>query len=464
MEMQLYNTLTRKKEEFKPIKKGKVGMYSCGPTVYWYQHIGNMRAYIFSDILKRTLLYNGFKVKHLINVTDVGHLTTDADEGEDKMELAAKKEGKKAHDIADYYFKIFLDDFKKLNLIEPNKWTKATEHIKEQIELMKVLEKKGFTYKTEDGIYFDSSKFKDYGELALLNIQGLEAGKRIAVGEKRNSTDFALWKFSPKEGARQQEWKSPWGVGFPGWHIECSAMSMKYLGEHFDIHTGGEDHIPIHHTNEIAQSECATGKKFVNYWVHGAFLVDSSGKKVSKSTGGLYTISELEKLCYDSLHYRYLCLQTSYRKQLQFSLESLDAAKNAYEKIKRKIIRLRKEKNPGNTDVEQHKKEFLESINDDLNMPRALEVFWAVMEEANINTKTRLQTLEDFDRVLGLGIKDMKEKKIVIPKEVLDLLDRRQEARKKRMFAEADIIRDRIKEKGFIIEDLTEGGPSLVPI
>ena len=464
MDIQLYNTLTRKKEAFKPIKSGRVGMYSCGPTVYWYQHIGNLRSYVFSDILKRVLLYNNFNVKHLINVTDVGHLTSDANEGEDKMEIAARKEGKTATEVANYYFKIFKEDFDKLNILQPTKWTKATEHIKEQIELIKKLEKKGFTYKTEDGIYFDSSKFKDYSKLAMLNVEGLEAGKRIAVGEKRNPTDFALWKFSLQSGKRQQEWDSPWGVGFPGWHIECSAMSMKYLGEHFDIHTGGEDHVPIHHTNEIAQSEAATGKKFVNYWLHGAFLVDSEGKKVSKSTGGLYTVSELKKIGYNPLYYRYLCLQTHYRKQLQFSLDSLDASKNAYEKIKRKIIRLRKEKNPGNTDVIQYKKDFLEAINDDLNMPRALEVFWAVMEEVNMNTKTRLQTLEDFDRVLGIGIKDMKEKKIVIPKDVLELLDARQKARKNMDFEEADKIRNKIKERGFVIEDLTEGGPSLVPI
>ncbi|MSS74160.1 cysteine--tRNA ligase [Candidatus Pacearchaeota archaeon] len=461
MDLVLYNTLTRKKEEFKPLKKGKVGMYSCGPTVYWYQHIGNLRAYLFSDILKRVLIYNGFKVNQIINVTDVGHLTSDADEGEDKMEIAALKEGKNAKDIANYYFKIFKEDFKKLNILEPSTWAWATEHIDEQIELIKKLEKKGFTYKTEDGIYFDSSKFKNYGKLALLNIDGLESGKRIAVGEKKNKTDFALWKFSSGKEKRQQEWSSPWGVGFPGWHIECSAMSIKYLGEHFDIHTGGEDHVPIHHTNELAQSEGATGKKFVNYWLHGAFLVDSDGKKVSKSTGGLYTISELEEKGYSAYHYRYLCLQTSYRKQLQFSLEALDASKNAYEKIKNKIIRLRKENNHGNTDVEHHKKQFLEAINNDLNMPQALEVFWEVMEETDMNTRTRLALLEDFDRVLGIGVKDMKEEKVVIPKDVTLLLVARQEARKKKMFAEADILRQRIKERGFVIEDLGEDGPYL---
>ena len=463
MDIQLYNTLTRKKEKFKPIKKRYVGMYSCGPTVYWYQHIGNLRAYLFSDILKRVLLYNGLKVNQIINVTDVGHLTSDADEGDDKMEIAATKEGRNAKDIANYYLEIFKDDFKKLNIIEPTKWVKATEHINEQIELIKKLEKKGFTYKTSDGIYFDSSKFKNYGQLALLNIEGLKAGKRISIGEKKNKTDFVLWKFSLEIGTRQQEWDSPWGVGFPGWHIECSAMSMKYLGEHFDIHTGGEDHVPIHHTNEIAQSEAATGKKFVNYWLHGAFLVDSEGKKVSKSTGGLYTVSELKEKGYNPLHYRYLCLQTHYRKQLQFSLETLDASKNAYEKIKRRVIGLRKEKHTGNTDVEEHRVQFLAAINGDLNMPQALEVFWNVIEETDMDTRKRLQLLEDFDNVLGLGVKDMKEEKVVIPKDVIKLLEARQEARKKKMWAEADILRQRIKERGFVIEDLGEGGPVLRP-
>src|SRR3989304_3917189 len=277
--IKLYNTLTRKKEVFKPLKKGQVGVYTCGPTVYWYQHIGNLRTYIFADILKRVFLYNNYKVKHIINVTDVGHLTSDADTGEDKIEGAAKREGKTAREIADYYLRIFQEDFKKLNILEPNSWPKATEHIKEQIELIKKLEEKGFTYRTNDGIYFNTGKLRDYGKLARLKKQGIQAGKRVSLGEKRNNTDFALWKFSETRGFRQQEWDSPWGIGFPGWHIECSAMSMKYLGERFDIHTGGQDHVQIHHTNEIAQSEAATGKKFVRYWLHGAWLVVGKSSK-----------------------------------------------------------------------------------------------------------------------------------------------------------------------------------------
>ena len=463
MDLALYNTLTRKKDVFKPIKKGQVGIYTCGPTVYWYQHIGNLKAYLFSDILKRVLLYNGFKVKHIINVTDVGHLTSDSDDGEDKIEIAALKEGRNAKDIANYYFEIFKEDFRKLNISEPTKWAKATEHIKEHIELIKKLEKKGFTYKTSDGIYFDSAKFKNYSKLAMLNLEGLEAGRRISVGEKKHKTDFALWKFSSEPGKRQQEWKSPWGIGFPGWHIECSAMSMKYLGEHFDIHTGGEDHVPIHHTNEIAQSESATGKRFVNYWLHCAFLLDSEGKKVSKSTGGLYTVSELEKLGYLALHYRYLLLQAHYRKQLGFSLEALDSAKNAYERIKRKVIELRKEKHKGNTDVEEYQIKFLEAINDDLNTPQALEVFWQVLDDSGMDTVKRLKLLEKFDSALGLGIAEMKEKEIEISDEVIKLVKAREEARKKKMFAEADILRVRIKEKGFNVED-TDNGSKLTAL
>ena len=298
MPLKLYNTLTRKKQVFKPIKEGEVRMYVCGPTAYWFAHIGNFRTYIFSDILMRTLLYEGYKIKQVMNVTDVGHLTSDADEGEDKVEKAAAKEHKTATEITNFYWTTFKEDMKKLNILSPTIWCKATEHIKEQIELIKKLEDKGYTYETSDGIYFDTSKLKDYGKLARLDKENLKAGVRIEMrDEKKNKTDFALWKFSEKPGMRQQEWEAFGKMGFPGWHIECSAMSMKYLGESFDIHTGGIDHIPVHHTNEIAQSEALTGKKFVNYWLHSAFLT-LKGEKVSKSKGGLYTVSELEELGY----------------------------------------------------------------------------------------------------------------------------------------------------------------------
>ena len=325
MSLKLYNTLSRKKEIFKPIKRDYVGMYSCGPTVYWYQHIGNLRSYLSWDVLKRTLEFNNYKVKHVMNITDVGHLTSDADTGEDKMEKAVKRERKTAKEIADFYLNAFKQDFKKLNIISPDIWPKATEHIKEQIELIKKLEERDYTYKTFDGIYFDTTRLKDYGKLARLKAEKIKPGKRIDIGEKKHKTDFALWKFSEKKGLRQQEWKSPWGTGFPGWHAECSAMAMKYLGESFDIHTGGQEHIPVHHTNEIAQSEAVTGKKYVNYWIHGAWLL-FKGEKVSKSTGGLYTISELEKKDFNPLIFRYLCLGTHYRKPLNFTMNKLKSA------------------------------------------------------------------------------------------------------------------------------------------
>ncbi len=454
--LKLYNTLTRKKEIFKPINPPNVSMYSCGPTVYWYATIANLRTYIFSDILKRVLQYNGFKVKQIMNITDVGHLTSDADEGDDKMEKAAAKEGKKAQEIANHYWQVFREDFKKLNISEPTTWCKATDHIKEQIELIKKLEKKGYTYKTSDGIYFDSSKFKNYEKLAKLKKEGLEAGKRIDVREKKHPTDFALWKFSSRPGERQQEWESPWGLGFPGWHIECSAMAIKYLGEHFDIHTGGEDHIPVHHTNEIAQSESATGKKFVNYWIHGAFLV-FKGEKVSKSTGGLYTVSELESMNYPALVYRYLCLTTHYRKQINFSSENIDAAKNAYERLKRKIIELKSQQHKGKDKAKEYQLEFEKAINDDLNIPKALQVFLAALDDFDFDPKAKIKLLVKFDSVLGLGIENMKEEIIEIPKEVKNLIEKREQARKSKNWAQSDILRNMIKEKGYLIEDKPDG-------
>ncbi|MAH03529.1 cysteine--tRNA ligase [Candidatus Pacearchaeota archaeon] len=448
MSLKLYNTLSRKKERFIPINKKNVGIYTCGPTVYWYQHIGNLRSYIFSDILKRVLMYNNYKVKQIMNVTDVGHLTSDADSGDDKIEKAAKKEGKKAEDISNYYLKVFRDDFKKLNIIEPNKWTKATGHIKEQIELIKKLEKKGYTYKTKDGIYFNSSKLKDYGKLARLDIKGLQEGKRINLGEKKNKTDFALWKFSEKPGERQQEWKSPWGVGFPGWHIECSAMSMKYLGETFDIHTGGIDHIPIHHTNEIAQSEAATGEKFVNYWMHGNFLT-FKGEKVSKSKGGLYTISELEEKGFSPLEYRYLCLTTHYRKPLNFTLENLESARNSYQRLKNIISEIKDDEKIN----EVYLKKFEKDINYDLNMPNALAELWDFIRDKK--AKGKYQTIKNMDEVFGLDL--LKKEKVEISKKVKELIKEREKARKEKDWKKADELRDKIKKQGYSLDDTKKG-------
>jgi len=446
--LKLYNTLTRKKEIFKPITGTQVGMYSCGPTVYWYQHIGNLRSYIFADILKRVLIYDRYKVKQVMNLTDVGHLTSDADAGEDKIELAAKREHKTANEIANFYWRIFREDFKKLNISEPDIWSKATEHIKEQIDLIKKLEKKGYTYKTSDGIYFDSSKFKDYGKLARLKVEKLKAGSRVKMGEKRNATDFALWKFSEKPGLRQQEWPSPWGIGFPGWHIECSAMSMKYLGEHFDIHTGGEDHIPVHHTNEIAQSEAATGKKFVNYWIHGAFLT-FKGEKVSKSKGGLYTISELQELRFKPLAYRYLCLTAHYKTQLDFSIENLKNAQNAYERLKNIVAELKNDKKINKECLE----EFENAINDDLDMPKALGILWNLVRDKKAGGK--FQTIKKFDEVLGLDL--FKKEKLEVSNEIKKLVQEREKARDSKDWKLADKIRDKIAKKGFWVNDTSEG-------
>jgi cysteinyl-tRNA synthetase len=492
MSLKFYNTLTRKKEIFNSIKDKEAGIYSCGPTVYWYQHIGNLRTYIFSDILKRVLEYENYKVKHVMNITDVGHLTSDADEGEDKMEKAAVKEGKKAEDIANYYWGVFKDDFKKLNIIEPNIWTKATEHIDEQIYLIKTLEKKGYAYRTSDGIYFDTSKVEDYGKLAKLNIKGLQGGKRINLGDKKNKTDFALWKFSEKPGQRQQEWTSPWGIGFPGWHIECSAMSMEYLGKTFDIHTGGIDHIPIHHTNEIAQSESATGKKFVHYWMHGNFLT-FKGEKVSKSKGGLFTISELEKKGFNALSYRYLCLTTHYRKPLNFSIENLESAENSYQRLKNIISGIRKtmghrtlkgavcnapcflddpklktikslshSKEYGFQFMDikdseelnrKYLEEFEEQIENDLDMPNALQVLWKLVRDEN--AKGKLQTIKKMDEIFGLDL--FKETEIKIPEKILKMVKERETAREKKDWKQADILRKVIEEKGYSVSDAKNG-------
>ena len=446
--LKLYNTLTRKKETFKPIKKEEVGMYNCGPNVYWYPHIGNFRTYIFSDVLMRVLAFNGYKVKQVINVTDVGHLTSDSDSGEDKVEKAAAKEGKNAKEITNFYWNAFKTDMKKLNILEPTIWSKATEHIKEQIALIKKLEEKGYTYKTEDGIYFDTYKFKNYGKMAGLKKENIIAGKRVDMKDKKNNTDFALWKFSEEKGKRQQEWSSQWGVGYPGWHIECSAMSMKYLGEHFDLHTGGEDHIPIHHTNEIAQSEAATGKKFVNYWLHASFLT-FKGEKVSKSKGGLYTIQELEDLTYKPLSYRYLCLNSHYRSQMDFSLENLENAQNSYKRLKNIIEGLIDDKKIN----KEYLDEFEKAINDDLNMPEALQVLWKLVRDEKAEGK--LETIKKMDEVLGLKL--LEKEKIEIPKEIKEIAEERQQARENKNWKKSDELREKIKSLGWEVADTKDG-------
>lgn len=450
--IKIYNTLTRKKEIFKPIKDKKVGLYSCGPTVYSYLHIGNFKTYIFSDILKRILTYNDYNVKQVMNVTDVGHLTSDADEGEDKVEQAAKKEKKSPADIANFYWKIFRDDFKKLNIIEPDIWCKATEHIQEMINLIKRMEKNGYAYVGKNkNVYFDTSKFKNYGKLAGLKVDELKAGARIEIDKnKKNPQDFVLW-FST-EGSKYKghllKWPSPWGEGWPGWHIECSAMSIKYLGENFDIHTGGEDHISIHHTNEIAQSESATGKKFVNYWLHARWLLFKGGK-MAKSKGSIYTVSDLEKKGVNPLAYRYFILTAHYRTQLSFTLDNLKKTQSAYDRLKNIISGLVDDNKINKKYLDQ----FEKAINDDLDMPVALSVLWNLIRDKKAEGKVK--TIKEMDKIFGLDL--LKKEKISIPKEVQKLIKQREDARKQKNWEKSDELREKIKKLGYWVEDTDKG-------
>jgi len=452
--MKIYNTLIRQKEEFKPIKDGEVGIYSCGPTVYSSPHIGNMYAYVCWDVLVRTLKYLGYKVNNVVNITDVGHLTSDADSGEDKMEKGSKKEGMTVWEIAKKYENEFLENLKELNIEMPWKMPRATEHIAEQIELIKKIEANGFTYKTSDGIYFDTAKFPDYGKFANLNLEKLREGARVEINEeKKNPTDFALWKFSPTDVKRQMEWESPWGVGFPGWHIECTAMSTKYLGETFDIHTGGEDHINIHHTNEIAQGFGAFGKISANYWMHNAFIT-FGGSKISKSSGGLYTIFDLKEMGFDSLAYRYLVLGSHYRKGMEFSVENLKSAQTAYRKLEGLWFEWRSDSETKNGIIsEKFNNEFKEAISNDLAMPEAMAILWK-MVKSNLDNADKLATLIEFDKVLGFNFGIDSRKKEEIPEEIEKLVEERQKAREEKNWVESDRLREAIKDKGYLVEDL----------
>jgi len=453
--LKLYNTLTRQKEEFKPIKANQVGLYTCGPTVYNYAHLGNLRTYIFEDILKRVLIYNGYEVKHVMNVTDVGHLTGDRDMGEDKLEKGAKREGKSAWEIAAFYWQAFREDMEKLNLSEPDIWCRATDHIPEQIELIKKLEKKNFTYQTSDGIYFDTSKFKDYNKLSHQPLENLIEGARVEKNdEKKNPTDFALWKFSPRGAKRQMEWPSPWGIGFPGWHIECSAMSMKYLANQLDIHCGGADHINIHHTNEIAQSEAAAGKKFFNYWLHGAFLNLTGGDKMAKSKKNFLTLEQtLIKKNINPLAYRYAVMMVHWKKPMELSIKSLQAAENGLNNLYNELKKL-KGKN-GKVD-DDYKNKFLTTINDDLNIPGALAIVRELVK-SDLSAADKKATLLDFDKILGLDLNKIKAEKLVISDEIKKLAEERKKARGHKDWAKADELRKKIEQKGFQINDNDQG-------
>lgn len=449
----LYNTLTRKKEQFKPIKAKQVGIYTCGPTVYDYAHVGNLRTYIFEDILKRVLLYNKYKVKHVMNITDVGHLTGDMDMGEDKIEKGAKKEGKTAWQIADFYTAAFKQDMKQLNLLDPDIWCKATDNISEQINLIKKLEKKGYIYKISDGIYFNTAKFKDYTKLSHQNLEALQEGARVEKNkEKKNATDFALWKLSIPAGFRQQEWDSPWGVGFPGWHLECSAMSIKYLGDQFDIHCGGVDHINIHHTNEIAQSEAATSKSpWVKYWLHGEFLLLKEGR-MGKSEGNIMTLNNLVEQGYDPVAYRFMTLMTHYRKRLNFTFKGLKAAEVGLSHLYNQVRELGTKKGKIN---QYYKDQFTTAINDDLNIPKALALIQEMLK-SDLSNQDKLTVVLDFDKVLGLKL-DRVNKKEELPNQITELVKNREKARKEKNYEQADKTREQIEKLGFIVEDTKDG-------
>lgn len=438
--MRLYNTLSRKTEEFAPINFPGVGLYTCGPTVYDYPQIGNWRTFVFEDILRRSLEFNGYKVTHVMNATDVGHLTGDnvgnADLGEDRMEKAAKREGKTAWDIAKFYIDDFVESMTILNIESPTYFIRATDHIKEQIDLIARLEKKGLTYQTGLGVYFNVAKFPDYGKLGGQKLVDKRVATRDELKEdpdKINPFDFALWKFSLPEERRQMEWDSPWGRGYPGWHIECSAMSMKYLGESFDIHTGGIDHVAIHHTNEIAQSEGATDKPLAKYWLHGEFLTVDGGR-MGKSLGNAYTLHDILKKGFDPLALRYFYFTAHYRTKLNFTWEALEAAQNS-------LTKLRNRANSASQGVALRAR-FLEAINDDLNMPQALAIAW--------QTENR-NDLVDFEKILGLDL--FNEEKKEIPKEIRKLITDREMARKEKDFKRADELRDMIKSKGYDVSD-----------
>ncbi|MGD2038516.1 MAG: cysteine--tRNA ligase [Desulfobacterales bacterium] len=458
MKLYLYNSLSRKKQEFKPIKAGAVGLYTCGPTVYNYAHIGNLRTYIFEDILKRVLVYNGYTVKHVMNITDVGHLTGDRDMGEDKMEKRAAREGKSAWDIAGYYTQAFKKDIAHLNILEPDIWVKATDTLPEQIALVKTLEEKGFTYRTSDGIYFDTAKFKGYNKLSHQDLEALQEGARVERNpEKRNPTDFALWKFSPPGSKRQMEWDSPWGIGFPGWHLECSAMSMKFLGNQLDIHCGGTDHIDVHHTNEIAQSEAATGKPFFNFWLHGAFLIIQGGKKMAKSEENFLTLENaFLKKDINPLVYRFASFLTHYRKPMEYSDESIEAARNGLLHLHNQVRQIVADA----VDIEppvdaEFKNKFIAAINDDLNMPRAMAVVQETLK-SKISDAQKYSTILDFDRVLGLQL-DRLDKAQELPEEVQKLVAARQQARQGRDFAASDQLRAEIETLGYQVQDTKDG-------
>lgn len=463
MELKLYNTLTRQKEIFKPLKAGEAGIYTCGPTVYHYAHIGNMRTYIAEDTLVRALKYFGLKVKRVMNITDVGHLVSDSDTGEDKMEVGARREGKSAWDIAKFYTEAFFKDYKALNCLPADVTCPATDYIKEMIDLVSTLEKKGFAYRISDGLYFDTAKLPDYGKLAGRgHMEGIQEGARVEVNaDKRNPHDFALWKFSTPEEKRQMEWPSPWGTGFPGWHLECSAMAMKHLGETIDIHCGGEDHVAVHHTNEIAQSEGATGKPFARCWMHIRFLVTGDEGKMSKSAGDFLTTAVLAEKGYDPLAYRYFCFSAHYRKQLEFSWGAMDTSARNVEALRAMVVKLKEE--AADPKAEKGKDErfkefyahFEEAVADDLNMSLALATLWGALRSP-YSAAEKLAFVRKAEEILALDLERAPVQETLAP-ELAALIKEREAARKAKDFKRSDELRKALSDKGVLIEDTPKG-------
>lgn len=458
--MKLYNTLTRKVEDFIPHEEGKVKMYTCGPTVYHFAHIGNLRTYIFEDILEKGLKYLGYEVKRVMNITDVGHLTSDGDTGEDKMAKGAAREGKTVYEIAQFYTEAFFNDCNKLNIKRPNIVEPASHHIDTYIEMISKMLDEGYAYISNGNVYFDVSKANDYYQLSGKNPEDLMIGVRDTVEEdqaKKNQADFVLWFTDSKFGNQDMRWDSPWGLGYPGWHIECSGISGKYLGEYLDIHCGGVDNVFPHHTNEIAQSEAYFGHKWCNYWVHGEHLNDQTGK-MSKSKGEFLTVSLLEEKGYDPLSYRYFCLGSHYRKVLVFSYDALDQAATAYKKLKQKISKLDRTPDLHEGKIDYYQDKFKEAIANDLNTSSMLTLVYDVLKDDELTDFTKLYLIDDFDKVLSLNL--IEEEKSVdtnFEEYILSKIEERNQAKKNKNYALADSIRDELLEKGIRLVDSREG-------